>query len=530
MYASIPVKKTDFIIIGSGIAGLRAAIELSHQGDVFILSKDEPSESNTEYAQGGIAVALSDEDRISFHYEDTIAAGDGLCNEEVVKILVSEGPARISELIAWGTEFDRNGTKLAFTREAAHSKKRILHARGDSTGKEIIRALLKKVRTYKNIYFMPFCYTINIIVEENNCHGIAAINEKNGDSFALYGRAVLFATGGCGRVYAETTNPPFATGDGMAIAYSGGAEMMDMEFVQFHPTSLYLPDSPRFLLTEALRGEGAYLLNGNGERFMKNYHPMAELAPRDVVSRSIIQETERTGTRWVYLDLTHLDAAFIKNRFPQIYHTCLTYNLDITKEKIPVHPAAHYMMGGIKTDIWGKTSLKGLYAAGETACTGVHGANRLASNSLLEGLVFGARCGQMILKDDRQLPPVPKSYTIKEEGEGRIGWPSDRFELLRKEINRIMWEKAGIIRNAPGLKEAQNRLQQVKPPSLMQLKNRFQLETLNILTIAKLITSAAIFREESRGGHYRSDYPAHDESQWKHHSIIVKGREPYLLK
>jgi L-aspartate oxidase len=528
MCTSISVKKTDFIIIGSGIAGLRAAIELSHEGEVCLLSKDEPSESNTEYAQGGIAVALSDEDRVSFHYEDTIAAGDGLCNEKIVKILVSEGPARISELIAWGTEFDREGTKLAFTREAAHSKKRVLHAHGDSTGKEIVRALLKKVRTYRNIFFMPFCYTINLIVEENNCYGIVATNEKNGERFALYGRAVLLATGGCGRVYAETTNPPFATGDGMAIAYRAGTEMMDMEFVQFHPTSLYLPDSPRFLLTEALRGEGAYLLNGNGERFMKKYHPMSELAPRDVVSRSIIQEIERTGTRWVYLDLTHLDAGFIKNRFPQIYHTCHAYNLDITKEKIPVHPAAHYMMGGIRTNTWGKTNMEGLYAAGETACTGVHGANRLASNSLLEGLVFGSRCGQMILKDNRKLSLVPESYKIQEEEEG-IVWPSDRFEQLRREINRIMWEKVGIIRNASGLEEAQNRLQQVKPPSLMQLKNRFQLETLNMLTTAKLISSAALFREESRGGHYRSDFPSHNDSKWRHHSIIDKRHGPYLL-
>lgn len=524
MSISFPSKKTDFIIIGSGIAGLRAAIELAPEGEVCILSKDEPSESNTEYAQGGIAVALSDEDRVSFHYEDTIAAGDGLCNEEAVNILVIEGPARIQELICWGTEFDREGTKLAFTREAAHSKRRVLHAHGDSTGKEIIRALLKKARTIPNIKFMPYTYTISLIVEDDLCIGIAALNEKNNERFALYGRSVLLATGGCGRIYAETTNPPFATGDGMAIAYNGGAEMMDMEFVQFHPTSLYLPDSPRFLLTEALRGEGAYLINSNSKRFMKNYHPKAELAPRDVVSRAIIQETARSGIRWVYLDLTHLDGEFIKNRFPQIYHTCLTFNLDITKEYIPIHPAAHYMMGGIKTDVWGRTSLKGLYAAGETACTGVHGANRLASNSLLEGLVFGARCGQGIIKDRREIPSVPQYYSIKEEN---LHWPLDRFELLRREINRIMWDKVGIIRHANGLNKAHDRLEQAKPPSPVQLKSRFQLETLNMLTVAKLTVCSAIFRKESRGGHFRNDFPHRDDAQWKVHSFLSKGKEPY---
>jgi len=507
--------KVDFVVVGSGIAGLRGAIELAKGGEVFVLCKDEPSESNTEYAQGGIAVALSDEDEVRLHFEDTIKAGDGLCNEEAVRILVSEGPRYITELIAWGTEFDREGTKLAFTKEAAHSRRRILHAHGDSTGKEIVRALLKKAKTIKNIKFLPRSYTIELITVDGRCLGVSYIDEKSGKRYLLCSRAVLLATGGCGRVYSETTNPPFATGDGMAIAFRAGAEMMDMEFVQFHPTSLFVPGAPRFLLSEALRGEGGLLRNIEGKLFMERYHPQAELAPRDVVSRAIITEMRRTGASHVFLDLTHLDRKFLRHRFPKIYETCLFYNIDITKDPIPVRPAAHYMMGGVRTDTFGRTSIKNLYAAGEVACTGVHGANRLASNSLLEGLVYGARAGETIIEDP---PPLPDKVEVALPFIKGSSSTID-FTSIREEITKLMWEKVGIIRDGEKLSSALSHISSIELPSPLSLSSREALETVNIITVARLITRAALAREESRGGHYRSDFPEHDDVNFLKHSI-----------
>src|SRR5580765_1042336 len=356
----------DYAVVGSGVAGLRAAIELSSAGTVLVLAKSDLSESATAYAQGGIAVALSDEDEIGLHEQDTLAAGDGLCNPESVALLVEEGPRYITQLIEWGTEFDRAGTKLAFTREAAHSRSRILHSHGDSTGREISRALLSRAHSLPHLHLRAHSFTT----------------------------AVILATGGLGQIYRETTNPEVATGDGMAIAYEAGAVLSDMEFVQFHPTALAIKGAPRFLLSEALRGEGGVLRNINLERFMKRYAEAQELAPRDVVARAIVSEMHRTNAQHVYLDMTAKSAEALEKRFPRIYATCMSYGLDLATDMAPVCPAAHYMMGGVKTDLWGRTSLRGLYAAGETADTGVHGANRLASNSLLEGLVFGARSGQ----------------------------------------------------------------------------------------------------------------------------------------
>src|SRR5690348_1636931 len=409
LMASLPTE-TDFIVVGGGIAGLRAAIGLAEAGRVLVVTKQEVTESNTQYAQGGIAVALSDEDEVGLHLQDTIDAGDGLVNREAARVLVEEGPQRIQELIEWGTQFDRSGSRLSFTREGAHSRSRILHAHGDSTGREIGRALIAKARTIPQISFTEFEFTADLCIADDRVTGVFLLS-PDGTRTSVRARAVLLATGGAGQVYSDTTNPSVATGDGIAMAYRAGAAVSDMEFFQFHPTALSVPGAPRFLLSEALRGEGALLLNPARARFMSRYHPMGELAPRDVVARAIVYEiaTSNTHNAVAYLDMRHLDAAILRARFPRIYTTCQQYGIDITRDLIPVRPAAHYLMGGIKTDLQGRSSVPGLYAAGETACTGVHGANRLASNSLLEGLVFGARVAEAMRGEGSLSDAAPRS-------------------------------------------------------------------------------------------------------------------------
>src|SRR5262249_39476868 len=366
----------DFLVIGAGVAGLRAAIELAHAGRVVVLAKREVRDSATHYATGGIAADRSDEDEVSLHLQDTLVAGDGLCNVEAVRVLVEDGPPRIEELIEWGTQFDRDGTKLAFTREGAHSRSRVLHAHGDSTGREILRALYAKAKTLPNISVLEFEMSADLLIDGGRAVGVSVIGDK-GIFQQITASAVLLATGGLGQIYRNTTNPQVATGDGVAMAYLAGAEVSDMEFIQFHPTALYVKNAPRFLISEALRGEGAYLRNMELDRFMLKYHAQGELAPRDVVARAIVHELEvtRVDDPVVYLDLTHLDSDKVRARFPRIYSTCLEYNIDITTDMIPIRPAAHYAMGGVRTDLTGMTSLPGLYAAGEAACTGVHGAN-----------------------------------------------------------------------------------------------------------------------------------------------------------
>src|SRR5258707_1153108 len=419
--------RADYAVVGSGIAGLRAAIELSAAGSVLVLAKSNLSDSATAWAQGGIAVALSDEDEIGLHEQDTIKAGDGLCRTEAVALLVEEGPKYITQLIEWGTEFDRAGTKLAFTREAAHSRSRILHAHGDSTGREISRALLARAHTIPHLHLRAHAFTTELIVERGRVVGLRFIDETDGSQHELHAGAVLLATGGVGQIYRETTNPEMATGDGMSIAYQAGAILSDLEFMQFHPTALAVKGAPRFLLSEALRGEGGVLRNIGLERFMKRYNEAQELAPRDIVARAIVCEMPRTGSEHVYLDMTAKPEGFVEKRFPRIYATCMSYGVDLARDVAPVCPAAHYMMGGVKTDLWGRTSLPGLYAAGETADTGVHRANRLASNSLLEGLVFGARSGQAMMEaapasksNSTQLPgkrpPQPDSPGSEKQG------------------------------------------------------------------------------------------------------------------
>ncbi len=512
-------EKTDFLVIGSGVAGLSAAIELSKHGKVLVITKDIPTEGSTEYAQGGIAVALSDEDEVGIHYEDTLRAGDGLCREQAVKTLVEEGPERIMELISWGAEFDKEGAKLAFGLEAAHSRKRILHSKGDSTGKELERVLINKARSIPNIKRYPFTLAVDLIVENGACLG-AAVSRERAPSIIL-ARATVLATGGTGQVYAVTTNPEVATGDGIAIAYRAGATLEDMEFVQFHPTSLYLPSAPHFLLTEALRGEGGILLDSSGERFMKRYHRDMELASRDVVSRAIITEMNRTGASHVWLDLRHMGREFIKKRFPMVYSTCQRYELDIAKELIPVCPAAHYMMGGVKTDVFGRTSIQNLFAAGEAACTGVHGANRLASNSLLEGLVFGKRAGSAAAleaagqpdADGLQLNLLPHSIPAHDE--------------IRGYLRRLMWRNVGIIRSRNSLKAAAEQLGKWSYIEDKVFVTRRELELKNMIQIASLITRAALLRKNSAGAHYRSDFPM-KTTNWKSHIGTTKEKGPFV--
>jgi L-aspartate oxidase len=488
---------------------------------VIVLAKLEYTESATQYAQGGIAAALSDEDEISLHFQDTVTAGDGLVNADAAHVLVNEGPDRIEELIAWGTQFDRNGTKLSFTREAAHSRDRILHAHGDSTGQEIGRALYFKAKSLKNVSICEFEFATELLVDNGRVTGLKLL-DANGTVHPVCAAAVLLATGGMGHVYRESTNPPVATGDGVAMAFRAGAAISDMEFVQFHPTALYVKDAPRFLLSEALRGEGAVLRNDQLTRFMPKYHSLAELAPRDVVARAIAHELELSLSKdsVVYLDLTHKNAAKMKARFPRIYETCLKYNVDITEDMIPVRPAAHYAMGGVRTDLDGRTSLQDLYAAGEVACTGVHGANRLASNSLLEGLVYGARAAKtMLAKSELMGASAPKKSTSGQVN-ASVTTPAKAAEEFIRQVQEIMWRDVGIVRSGKSLKQAIEKLEAMRE-ALPKENSRRTYEANNIWQCGMLIARSALARLESRGAHYRTDYPAHDDAKFAKHSVMV---------
>ncbi len=506
----------DFIVVGAGVAGLRAAIELAPAGRVLVLAKRQVVDSNTQWAQGGIAAALSDEDEISLHLQDTLSAGDGLCNVEAAKVLVEDAPERIEELIRWGTEFDRDGTKLTFGREGAHSRNRILHAHGDSTGQEIQRALYARAKTLENISVKEFGFSADLITDAGRVSGIHLL-DTNGSLLSIHASAVLLASGGIGQLYRNTTNPAVATGDGVAMAYRAGAEISDMEFIQFHPTALFLKNAPRFLLSEALRGEGAQLRNSELVRFMEKYHEMGELAPRDVVSRAIVHELEISSAKdpVVYLDMTHLDANHIKARFPRIYATCLTFGIDITKDMVPIRPAAHYAMGGVRTDLDGRSSLPGLYAAGEAAATGVHGANRLASNSLLEGLVFGARAGEAMREEVTSAP----NKTMEEAAS--IATNTElQAEKSIAEIQDLMWSNVGIAREGEGLKSAVARLTELLPHDLRPRSQRGY-EAYNLRDAGLLVARSALGREESRGAHYRTDFPKRDDKNFLKHSVIV---------
>lgn len=514
--------QTDFLVLGSGVAGLRAAIELAPHGTVLIVNKGLSLQSATGFAQGGIAAAMRPEDSWETHFEDTLRTGKGLCRRVPVEILVRDGPERIKELVAWGAEFDREGEGYSFAREGAHSLARILHAGGDATGAEILRTLSKRAAGCASVTQWENCFSQDLLVRDGECCGAVLRRDGGTVSTIVHAAAVLVATGGAGQLYARTTNPAGASGDGMAMAYRAGAILADMEFVQFHPTALKLKGAPPLLLTEAMRGEGARLLDSGGHRFMTRYHPDAELAPRDVTSRAILAEMEKAGADHVFLDISHLEADYLKRRFPTIYRTCKSHGLDITRTSIPVSPGAHFMIGGVETDPEGRTSIPGLFAAGEVAANGVHGANRLASNSLLEGLVFGARAGAAMAgrinsRRDRKEEDLADST-------GGTGLPvagdtdPAPLESLPSRLADLMWREAGIVRSETELKNAVLKLKEWESRIAGQADSPRSVQIANLLTVARLIARAALERRESRGVHYRSDFP--DESpDWERRHI-----------
>ncbi len=520
--------EADFLVIGSGVAGLRAAIELGRHGRVLVLTKGHPLESSSIYAQGGVAVALSEEDDVSIHLNDTLKAGHGLCRRDAVRVLVEEGPGRIRELIAWGARFDKVGSRFAFAHEAAHSRSRILRARGDATGNEMVRTLTAQARKQKRIQRLGHHFTVDLVVAGGRCCGALVLDEASGARFVVPARAVILSTGGAGQIYARTTNPPNATGDGMAMAYRAGAILEDMEFVQFHPTALYLPNSPPFLLSEAIRGEGGRLRNVKGELFMHRYHPDGELAPRDIVARAIWSEMAATRSRNVYLDAAHLSASFIKQRFPTIYSTCLRYDIDMTEEWIPVSPSAHYMMGGVRTDAHGATSLPGLFAAGEVACSGVHGANRLASNSLLEGLVFGRRAALAAAAYAKRQGRAA-ALTARDVDDGPPA-KLDDAEKVRSSLRRIMWGKVGLARTGDSLAAALGQLSRWERLVSRPFVSRLDLEVKNMVQVARCVAEAALWRTNSVGAHYRADAPKSGRRVRMQHSQVQRGSEKLKVK
>ena len=512
---------TDVLVIGSGVAGLSAAIQAAKHDSVLVVTKDKLDENNTTYAQGGIAVVLSDKDSIIKHIKDTIDAGQGLCDQAVVKKIVSEGPKRVQELIDWGAMFDRENNHLVFTQEGGHRFPRIIRAQGDSTGKEVEHTLIRISKANKNITAFEHTFVIDLITKNGVCHGAVAWHAKKG-YILIWATRTILATGGCGQIYRETTNPAVATGDGLAMAYRAGATLQDMEFVQFHPTTLYIAGAVRFLITETVRGEGGILRNKKGERFMPKYHPQAELAPRDAVSQSILQEMQKTDHTHVYLDIRHIQKKRLYSRFPKIREICASFGIDIAKDLIPVRPSAHYMIGGVKVNRFSMTTIKRLYACGEVSCTGMHGANRLGSNSLLEGLVTGYAAGtdacKSIQKAKRELLP----YTIRESaGSSKISWLD--LNDIGNSLKSLMWRDAGIERDERHLLEAEEMIEMWCSYVMdKEFSHPVGWELQNMLIVSRLIVTSARKRKESRGVHHRTDYPKTDNTHWKKHIVIKK--------
>jgi len=517
------VRAADFIVIGGGIAGLRAAIALASAGQVVVLTKADPSESNTGYAQGGIAAAMAEDDSPALHAADTIRAGDGLCDEDAVAVLTSDGPTYVRELMEWGTRFERDASgRLALGREAAHSVRRVLHA-GDATGREIGRVLWQRVSELRSVQVIDHALVTELIVDDGRVAGVRYASGDGGRG-ELRASATLLATGGAGQVFQETTNPSVATGDGIALAYEAGARVADLEFVQFHPTALNVVGAPRFLISEALRGDGARLINGQGEPFMLRYHADGDLAPRDVVARSIVREARRTAGP-ICLSLAHLDAAYVRRRFPTINAMCSTVGLDLARDPVPVGPAAHYIMGGVETNVWGRTSMPGLLAAGEVACTGVHGANRLASNSLLEGLVFGARAAAAMQQQPASASSKGDRILAGAADFAPAGMkqqpPASRHQppATRDDIRGLMWRTVGLFRSRAGLEDAAVRLHAASASIGSESADG---SIRRLVTVARQIALAALRREESRGAHFREDFPERDDLHWKRHFVDIK--------
>jgi L-aspartate oxidase len=510
---------TDVLVIGGGVAGLSSAIAAAERARVLVVVKEAIGVSNTARAQGGVAAVLGDEDTFASHRSDTVIAGAGLCEAPAVEVVVSEGPERIRELIDWGGHFDSSGGKLDLTLEGGHSQKRIVHAHGDRTGREVQDTLIRRTTSAPAITVWERTFAVDLIVADGECRG--AIVYRNGQTVIVRAAATIVATGGAGQIYRETTNPPIATGDGFGICLRAGLTLRDMEFVQFHPTTLYVAGSARHLITEAVRGEGACLRDVNGERFMFRYHPSGELAPRDVVSRGIMTQIALTGTSSVFLDLSHLDPGLVRRRFPQIVATCALFKLDATKDQIPVHPSAHYMMGGVECDLSAQTDVRRLMACGEVASSGLHGANRLASNSLLEGLVFGRRAGLRALEQ----PPLSRDLAVDRQTPD-IESQEINIPDMMNSIRSLMWRDVGVIRSAASLQRA---VQRLRDWSSYVLQARFTdptgWELVNTLMCSLSIAASALWRHESRGAHFRTDHPQSDDARWLRHSSYALAQE-----
>lgn len=520
----MPHHFTDVLVIGGGLAGLRAALAVDSRLRVLVVTKDSLLQSNSNYAQGGIAGVLDPEDRFENHVADTLKAGGDLCDREIVDLVVREAPVRIRELIAWGARFDEEQGELALGREGGHSHDRIVHALGDATGKEVMRAVIARTQSLLNVETWQNTFTLDLLTYEGACRGALVWNPQHGKTL-VWAKQTILCTGGVGQIYRETTNPPVATGDGHAVAFRAGAELRDMEFMQFHPTVLYIAGSSRSLITEAMRGAGAWLVDHTGHRFMPDYDERGELAPRDVVSQAIVTQMEKTRRPNVYLDLSHLDPDRVRSRFPGIAAVCAEFGLDIATDWIPVRPGAHYMIGGVTIDAEGRTTLPGLWAAGEVSSSGLHGANRLASNSLLEGLVFGAHAGEGASRAALAMPDDFRALPLENPAVGDSIEPLD-LDDIRNSLKSLMWRSVGVRREAADLAAALESVnhwcdyvlgRQFADPAGWQLQN--------MLCIARLMISAAAAREESRGVHLRVDFPQLDNAHWQKHLAFRRQSE-----
>lgn len=509
----------DVLIIGGGLAGLRAANAIDPRLSVIVVTKDALLQSNSSYAQGGIAGVLDPVDRFEDHVSDTLIAGGSLCDQRVVEMVVREAPERIAELVGWGTRFDENAGQILLGREGGHSHNRIVHALGDMTGREVMRAVAEHTAALPHVRIWENTFTIDLLTHDDSCHG-AVIATRHGEQMLVWAKQTILTTGGAGQIYRETTNPAVATADGHAMAYRAGAELRDMEFMQFHPTVLYIAGGSRSLITEAIRGEGARLVDRDGHRFMAQYDPRLELAPRDVVSKAIVTQMEKTRHPCVYLDVTHLDPKFIRQRFPGIAAACKQFGLDITRDRIPVRPGAHYMIGGVTVDLAGRTTVSGLWAAGEATSSGLHGANRLASNSLLEGLVYGAHAGHGASQAALSMPSDFRVFPVVSEPVAESIDSQEPLDVtdIRNSLQALMWRACGVRRSEELLREAIDTIDQWRRYVLVrQFHDVEGWELQNLLIIARVMVQAALARQESRGVHLRTDFPEVNDLEWNRH-------------